>query len=105
MEMGDCILHILDYLAEAEVDISAVIGFTPASKDLFETLAMCHNHISRAYIQTTSLDGSADCAHDRLLSCMETILDWARLNDVDMEAVLRAKHEYNVRACPLFEAD
>ncbi len=32
---------------------------------------------------------------DNLLMCMAVILEWARLNNVDMESVLRAKHEYN----------
>lgn len=91
VEMGDCVLRILDTLAEAGVDIDADLGFTPASKDLIETVAGCYVQLATAYIWR----GKLDRAKDGLLTCMETILDWARQNGVDMEAVLRAKHEYN----------
>lgn len=100
VEMGDCILRILDVLAEAGVDIDAEIGFSPATKDLIETVALCHRFIAKAHIKTTAIDGSLDGFYDNLLMCMETILDWVRQNDVDMEAVLRAKHAYNkTRPC------
>ncbi len=95
VEMADCILRILDVLAEAGVDIDAEIGFSPAYKDLIETVALCHRFISKAHIKTTAIDGSLDGFYDNLLMCMETILDWARQNAVDMEDVLRAKHVYN----------
>ncbi len=91
VEMGDCILRILDTLAEAGVDIDADLGFTPTPKDLIETVGNCHVCLSTAYIRRNSPVGY----HDNLLMCMETILEWARLNDVDMESVLRAKHAYN----------
>ncbi len=90
VKMGDCILRILDVLVEAGVDIDAGLGFAPTAKDLIETVANCHVSLVKSYIKRDSAG-----RNHNLLMCMETILEWARLNDVDMEAVLRAKHEYN----------
>ncbi len=94
VEMGDCILRILDYLAEAGVDIDGSLIFaTPAPKDLIEAIAQCHSYIAAAYVFRDD-DDPASFKND-LRWCLETILDWARQNNVDMEAVLRAKHAYN----------
>lgn len=95
VEMADCILRILDWSAASGVDIDAVIGFTPSYYDVIRTIARCHYLISQAYVQTTVLVGSAPTANSRLLMCLESIMDWASTHDVDMEAILRAKHEYN----------
>lgn len=95
VELADCILRILDTLAEAGVDIDSEIGYCPAYGDVIQTIARCHHHISEAYIQTTKMLGSMTTAYARLLMCIGTILDWAERNGVDMEAILWAKHEYN----------
>lgn len=95
VELADCIIRILDTLEEAGVDIDSEIGFCPAYDDVIQTIARCHHHISEAYIQTTKMMGSMWTAYTRLLMCIETIMDWAERNGVDMEAVLQAKHEYN----------
>lgn len=95
VELADCILRILDTLAEAGVDIDSEIGYCPAYGDVIQTIARCHHHISEAYIQTTKMLGSMTTAYARLLMCIGTILDWAERNGLDMEAILRAKHEYN----------
>ncbi len=91
VEMADCILRILDALAEAGVDIDAKFRYTVAPKDLIENVAQGHAYLSTAYI----MRNSQHRRDDNLLMCMAVILEWARLNNVDMESVLRAKHEYN----------
>lgn len=95
VELADCILRILDWAAAVKVDIDAVIGFSPSYDDVIQTIARCHYLISSAYVQTTMMTGTMPTANSRLLMCIETIMDWAHNNGVDMEAVLRAKHEYN----------
>ncbi len=93
VEMGDCILRILDVLAEAGVNIDRQLklGLGDGYDDLIGVVARCHAYISRAY-----LAGTNDCEqYERLLECMAAILNWASFNDADMEAVLRVKHEYN----------
>ncbi len=92
VEMGDCILRILDVLAEENVDIddnlAPGLGYHPG--DLVAVIAKCHTLISKTYLYSRTHNW---CAY--LLDCVETILAWAAQNDVDMEAVLRAKHAYN----------
>lgn len=95
VELADCILRILDYSAAAGVDIDAVIGHSPAYTDVIQSIALCHHHLSQAYIQTTAMYGAMPGANMRLLMCVETIMDWAEKTGVDMEAVLRLKHKYN----------
>ncbi len=97
VEMGDCILRILDTLAEAGVDIDGSLFYEDVEgKDLIGTVAKCHYLISKAWTLCSASFGpkARRCVY-YMLACMATILDWARQNDVDMEAVLRAKHAYN----------
>lgn len=91
VELADCILRILDTLAEAGVDIDDKIGHCPSEPDTISTIAMCHYLISKAYIQEVEMEK----AYGWLVICIEIIMDWAARNGVDMEAILRAKHEYN----------
>ncbi len=97
VEMGDCILRILDVLAEAGVDIDGSLWREDAAgKDLIETVAKCHYLISTAWTVCSASLGLKDCRYVYyMLACMATILAWAHQNNVDMEAVLRAKHAYN----------
>ncbi len=90
VEMGDCILRILDVLADLGGDIDGKIGVDYTNKKLIETVAKCHSYISKAFYWQY-----AGGISKHLMACVNTILDWAAMNDVDMEAVLRAKHEYN----------
>lgn len=77
VELGDCILRILDYLAEAGVNIDGNLDFCVADKDLIGTVAKCHALISTAYIRR-----KYSC--DNLLGCIEVILHWAAKNGVDL---------------------
>lgn len=95
VELADCILRILDTLADAGMDIDAEIGFGLVFTDTIQTIAKCHHHISAAYVEATGVNKDIKRAHICLLMCVETIMAWADENDVDMEAILRDKHEYN----------
>lgn len=95
VHLADCVLRILDYLAAEEFDINEGIGSTPAFTDTIRTIAVCHKQLSKAYVKTTALDGTQDGVYINLLLCIETILDWASQDDLDMESILQAKHAYN----------
>lgn len=97
VELGDCIIRILDYLGKTEANVDALMneaGLTipKAVKPVFgDNIAEWHSMLSAAYNETDS-QGSADFF---LAACIKEILDWAEANGVDMEPVLREKHAYN----------
>lgn len=97
VELADCILRILDMMAEAGVDIDAEMGFNPAYKDVIQTIALCHVQISEAYIHAPRTEDCPppDGVYTRLLVCVETIMQWARINNVPMEAIIQIKNKYN----------
>ncbi len=71
--------------------IDGNLGIVSVTDDWAETIARCHALVSKAYMAGDAANGSLD----PLLECIETIEAWAYINGVDMEAVLRATHEYN----------
>ncbi len=98
VELADCILRIMDTLAAERVNIDSILclGLNCPPNDLAAVIAKCHALVSKAYM----VGGVENGFLDPLLDCIELILDWAAQNGVDMESVLRAKHEYNkTRPC------
>lgn len=95
VELADCILRILDTLAEAGVDIERVITYPIVGADIITTIARCHQEISDAYTIFASRYTKEEGAYQCLIRCIGDIMGWAKGNGVDMEAILRAKHEHN----------
>lgn len=94
VELADCIIRILDYLASEGADIGAVKPEQAYDGDTIRTIARCHYLISLAYIDDVTKSGGNWIVY-KLKKCIKLILGWAEAHDVDMESVLRAKHEYN----------
>lgn len=93
VELADCILRILDTLAEAGVDIDAEITYPVTGDGIIEIIARSHRNISEAYATRVAYDGQD--GYSCLVRCVGDIMGWAIGSGVDMEAILRAKHEYN----------
>lgn len=101
VELGDCILRILDYCCKEDIDIDAVIESSPQirhtrNKTFGEFVCDCHYLLSMAYYHERSPQKMEIPQYLlRLAGCITDILDWAGVEGVDMEAVMAAKHAYN----------
>ena len=105
VELGDCILRILDYFAgrgvdtERQVERALKLGDTgnPFSDEAFGAMvASLHTGLSSALWAAQSpipLD-SVD-PEDWMALCIVGIMDWADNKGLDMEAILWEKLEYN----------
>lgn len=105
VELGDCILRIMDYFVgrgvdtERQVERALKLGDTghPFSDEAFGAMvASLHAGLSSALLAAQSpipLD-SVD-PEDWMALCIVGIMDWAENKGLDMEAILREKLEYN----------
>jgi len=94
VELADCIIRILDYLAAEGDDIGDFVPAKVCGGDTIQTIAKCHYFISLAYIDDVTKAGCNWIVHS-LKKCIKLILGWSEVHNVDMESVLCAKHEYN----------
>lgn len=96
VELADCVLRILDYLATTDEDISMEVGSIPET-DYGPTINVpalfcdCSRHLVYAHINT----GSSRAVALNLIMCIKAILGWCDQHKVPSESILREKHEYN----------
>lgn len=95
VELGDCVLRILDYLATTDEDIDKRIIHCYARKNLSGLICKCARSLCSAYTGYKIKHERSEWVCGDLYLCVGYILNWAEREGVDMEAVLREKHEYN----------
>lgn len=98
VELADCIIRILDWAGHEEVDVDYYIKTMEENRchesvideDFGDFIAVCHSILSNAYAKEDKLEIS-------MLLCLEIvyIMDWAKHEGVDMDAIIREKMEYN----------
>lgn len=98
VEMADCVIRILDLEGKEEIKVDFIIKTLEENRykesdidDNFgDFISVCHTILSNAYVQKDDLGKN-------LYLCMEIyyIMDWAKHEGLDMEAIIREKMEYN----------
>ena len=105
VELADCIIRILDWLGEEEMDPDALLAEAKRymmcdvpvplyAASIGDHIARWHLLLSLAYSCWCRASGTYAAAL-RMALCIYEILNWAEDNGVDMEAILAQKHEYN----------
>lgn len=124
VELADCVLRILDYMGQVKGNVDGIVrhmgGFSNPGpgKPLPDLVAGCHYLLSGAYAanrqaemlgrkragRKIKLVNPAHICRERayerqakqkMVGCILDIMQWAKSNGVDMEAVIKAKNEYN----------
>lgn len=124
VELGDCILRILDYMGRVGGDVDGIMrrmwGAAPSpvnDKPLPDLVAGCHYLLSSAYASQRQAEmvgrkkngkvkparqfhpfrvrGYERSARDKMVACILDIMRWANANGVDMEEIITAKNAYN----------
>lgn len=97
VELADCIIRILDYLGKKGADVDRLMmdaGSAWRKADctsLGDYIADLHFRLSIAY---ANVGYDAGCCM-AMAACINSIMEWAKATGVDMEAVMKGKHEYN----------
>lgn len=90
VELADCVIRILDYYGSSEADVDNEINkfkcFSYVAEKFGAFISDCHKSLSYSY-------AFEDTNH--LALCVCKIYAWADINSVDMDYVIRIKHEYN----------
>lgn len=92
VELADCVLRLLDYMASKN---ERIIPFEciGVRGDLPKVICDLHGELNEARkCDRRSLSATAE-GHMHL--CIEIIFGWAAREGIDMESILRSKHEYN----------
>lgn len=98
VELADCIIRILDWAGRKEVDVDYYIKTMKENRyhesviddDFGDFISVCHSVLSNAYVQEDEI-------RRNMCLCLEIvyIMDWAKHEGVDMDAIIREKMEYN----------
>lgn len=98
VELADCVLRLLDYLATTDADNWNIYPINIGADDLFlsfvvdSTIDLCAARIEERHGEKNGMLA--------MKFFIGKILGWAAQNNIDLEAILRAKHEYNkTRPC------
>jgi hypothetical protein len=100
VELADCIIRILDYYGHESIDADKLtMDFKKVMDfDSFgDFITICHSCLSCAYC--IGLD-EGDWFEPLMIplmmfDCTTYIYKWAEKNGVDMDSIIRIKHEYN----------
>lgn len=95
-------MNMLNKLADEIYENSCAHGWHDREREFPEIVALCHSELSEAleeyrsgrgmlYIEGGKPEGVAV----EMADCIIRILDWAAHEGVDMDVIIRAKHEYN----------
>lgn len=101
VEMADCIIRILDYMGKKKADVDRLVAEAETLDDMSDAnnvgdlIADLHLTLSIAYLR--GKEGGNGCYFSLILmaACIVEIRHWAEKNGVDMDEILRLKHEYN----------
>ncbi len=93
-ELADCVIRIFDYCSKAGIDIDGTLPWLEPQKitcTLPELITECHCKLSYAYSSKNNRREKAGY----LITCMLLIFAWCGNNGIDIEEIIRIKHEYN----------
>lgn len=91
IELADCIIRILDYCGYKGIDIQEALDWRKAGNDTYtlpELVTQCHFLISMAFSHTPTQDLY-------FAECINLIQFWCKENGIDLNEMIRIKHEYN----------
>jgi len=93
---------MLNKLADEIYENAIVHGWWEEKRTFPEIVALCHSELSEALEEYRAgrgmyytADGKTEGIAVEMADCIIRILDWAAHEGVDMDAIVREKHEYN----------
>lgn len=102
VELGDCILRILDWFGKEELDADRLVECTACLKASspctpYNTFAemIAFLHVELSFALCVAQFHVPDSTEQWMAECIMYIMDWADAEGVDMEAILQEKLEYN----------
>jgi len=88
VELVDGVIRILDLMAAKEMEFEQSGYICGGERTLPQLVAVLH--------YATAMSGPEDDdAASWLISCTEAVREWLEQRDVDMDEIMRLKHEYN----------
>jgi len=88
VELVDGVIRILDLMAAKEMEFEQSGYICGGERTLPQLVAVLH--------YATAMSGPEDDdAASWLISCIEAVREWLEERDVDMDEIMRLKHEYN----------
>ena len=106
VELADCVIRIFDWFGKMNLDADELLKETKGGERWMEgmpiykvnsfgsLMAHLHRNLSAAYDHDCNADGVRKTALYMAVCCNE-IFDWAQSQGVDLDEILRIKHEYN----------
>lgn len=88
VELVDGVIRILDLMAAKDMDFAQAGYICSGKRTLPQLVTILH------YATAKSAESESEMA-SWLISCIEAVREWLEERDVDMDEVLRLKHEYN----------
>lgn len=88
VELVDGVIRILDLMAAKEMDFAQAGYICGGKRTLPQLVKILH------YATAKSAESESEMA-SWLISCIEAVREWLEERDVDMDEILRLKHEYN----------
>lgn len=101
VELADCVLRLLDYLATTDVDIdrSYEVGAQISTDgDMDGSVIKVALDSAECLLTARRINPSSEfdtIRHNGLMAVVIYINLWAESNRIDLESILRSKHEYN----------
>jgi hypothetical protein len=96
IELADCIIRILDYSGRKDIPIEFLVVTTSMYYDIKnfgKFLANAHSYISKAFDEDETNDEVNK--NINLANCIWLIYRFCELNNIDIDAAIEIKHEYN----------
>ena len=95
-------MTMLNELAREIHENAAAHGWWESERPLFEVIALCHSELSEALEEIRAGRPAVWYDGDKpegwaveMVDCMIRILDYLGHTEMDVDAILREKHEYN----------
>ena len=90
VELADCVIRILDYCGRHRFDVDEAMKKIQAVNEAYALpplVTECHYFLAQVY--------RGDSKMLNLARCIALIKFWCAKNGVDLEEIIRLKHEYN----------